>query len=163
MPNITPHLWFDNQAEEAMNFYVSVFPNSKIISIQRYPENATDEHLKGMNGKVLNGQFELDGQRFMALDGGPLFTFNESISFVITCKDQEEVDRYWEKLSAVPDAEQCGWLKDKYGLSWQVVPEALGEFMNGPNGDKVADALMPMKKIDIAALEQAAKQQVKEK
>lgn len=158
MPAITPHLWFDKQAEEAMNFYTSVFPNSKIISINHYPEHATDEHLKGMEGKVLNGQFELDGQRFMALDGGPVFTFNEAVSFVITCKDQEEVDYYWGKLSAVPEAEQCGWLKDKYGVSWQVVPETLGSLMTGPNGDKVADALMLMKKIDIAALEQVAKQ-----
>lgn len=156
MPAITPHLWFDNQAEEAMNFYVSVFPNSKIVSIQHYPENATDEHLKGMNGKVLQGEFELDGQRFRALDGGPVFTFNEAISFMITCKDQEEVDYYWEKLSAVPEAEQCGWAKDKYGLSWQIVPAALGSLMTGPNADQVADELMKMKKIDIAALEQVA-------
>ncbi len=157
MRTITPHLWFDKNAEEAMNFYVSVFPNSKIVSITRYPENASDEHLKGMSGKVLNGQFELNSMPCMALDGGPMFTFNEAISFVITCKDQAEVDYYWEKLSAVPEAEQCGWLKDKFGVSWQVVPEALGALMSGPNGSMVADALMPMKKIDIAALEQVAK------
>ena len=156
MPAITPHLWFDNQAEEAMKFYTAVFPNSKIVSIAYYPENATDEHLKGMSGKVLNGQFELDGQRFAALDGGPVFTFNEAVSFVISCKDQAEIDYYWEKLSAVPEAEQCGWLKDKYGVSWQVVPEMLGELMRGTNSDKVAEAIMPMKKLDIAALQHAA-------
>lgn len=157
MPKITPFLWFDNQAEEAMNFYTSVFPNSKIVSIRRYPEHATDEHLKGMEGKVLTGVFELDGQEFMALDGGPAFKFNESISFMISCKDQDEIDYYWEKLSAVPAAEQCGWLKDKYGLSWQVVPENMGELMAGPHGDNVAEAVMPMKKLDMAALEKAAK------
>lgn len=157
MPKITPFLWFDNQAEEAMHFYTSVFPNSRIVSIRRYPEHATDEHLKGMEGKVLTGVFELDGQEFMALDGGPMFTFNESISFMISCKDQDEIDYYWEKLSAVPEAEQCGWLKDKYGVSWQVVPESMGELMGGPHGDKIAEAVMPMKKLDIAVLEKAAK------
>jgi len=156
MPRITPFLWFNNQAEEAMNFYTSVFPNSKIVSIRRYPEHATDEHLKGMEGKVLTGVFDLDGQQFMALDGGPVFKFTEAISFMISCKDQAEIDYYWEKLSAVPEAEQCGWLKDKFGISWQVVPEVLGDLMNGPNGDKVTEALMPMKKLDIAALEKAA-------
>src|SRR6185437_10800465 len=109
MPTITPHLWFDTDAEEAMKFYTSVFPNSKIVSIKYYPENATDEHMKGMEGKVLAGVFELDGQRFMALDGGPVFRFNEAVSFVITCKDQAEIDYYWDKLSAVPESEQCGW------------------------------------------------------
>ena len=156
MPHITPHLWFDSQAEEAMQFYVSVFPNSKIVSIRRYPDTATDEHLQGMQGKVLTGVFELDGQRFMALDGGPLFSFSEAISFVISCKDQAEIDHYWEKLSAVPDAEACGWLKDKYGVSWQVVPTALAELTTGPHGDRVMEALLKMKKLDIAALEQAA-------
>lgn len=156
MPQITPHLWFDREAEEAMKFYTSVFPNSKIISLTRYPENSADEHLKGMQGKVLNGVFELDGQEFMALDGGPLFVFNESISFVIHCMDQAEVDHYWSKLSAVPEAEQCGWVKDKYSLSWQIVPDALGLLMAGPNGTKVGEALMRMKKIDIATLEAVA-------
>ena len=156
MPRITPFLWFNNQAEEAMNFYTSIFPNSKIASIRRYPEQATDEHLKGMEGKVLTGVFDLDGQQFMALDGGPVFTFNEAVSFMISCKDQAEIDYYWEKLSAVPEAEQCGWLKDKYGVSWQVVPDALGDLMSGPNGNKVAEAIMPMKKLDIETLEKAA-------
>lgn len=156
MPRITPFLWFNNQAEEAMNFYTSVFPHSKIVSIRRYPEHATDEHLKGMEGKILTGVFDLDGQQFMALDGGPVFNFNEAVSFMIGCKDQAEIDYYWEKLSAVPEAEQCGWLKDKYGISWQIVPDVLGDLMSGPNGDKVAEAIMPMKKLDIAALEKAA-------
>lgn len=157
MPSITPFLWFDHEAEEAMNFYVSIFSNSKIVSIQRYPEDASDEHLKGMSGKVLTGVFELNGQQFMALDGGPIFKFNEAISFMITCKDQAEIDYYWEKLSAVPESEQCGWLKDKYGVSWQVAPANLGAIMAGPNGNKATEALMKMKKIDIATLEQAAK------
>lgn len=157
MPSITPFLWFDHEAEEAMNFYVSIFSNSKIVSIQRYPEDASDEHLKGMSGKVLTGVFELNGQQFMALDGGPIFKFNEAISFLITCKDQAEIDYYWEKLSAVPESEQCGWLKDKYGVSWQVAPANLGAIMAGPNGNKATEALMKMKKIDIATLEQAAK------
>lgn len=158
MQKITPSLWFDNNCEEAMNYYVSVFPNSKIVSIQYYPENAENEHLKGMNGKVLNGIFELNGMRFICLDGGPAFTFNESISFTIDCKDQEEVDYYWEKLSAVPESEQCGWVKDKFGLSWQIVPVRLGELMSGSDKEKsgrVMEALMKMKKIDIAALEAA--------
>lgn len=155
---ITPSLWFDNNAEEAMNFYVSVFPNSKIVSIEKYPENADDEHLKGMNGKVLHGVFELDGQQFICLDGGPTFTFNEAISFVVECADQEEVDYFWKKLSAVPEAEQCGWVKDKFGLSWQIIPKQLGELMSGPDREKsgrVIEALMKMKKIEVAELQKA--------
>lgn len=158
MPKVTPFLWFKDQAEEAINFYTSIFPNSKVVSIRHYPEGATDDHLKGMEGKVITGIFELDGQQFMALDGGPVFTFNEAVSFVISCQDQDEIDYYWEKLSAVPEAEQCGWLKDKYGVSWQVVPSSLGDLMSGPNSNKVAEALMPMKKLDIVALEKAAQQ-----
>lgn len=158
MPKVTPFLWFNDQAEEAINFYTSIFPNSKVVSIRHYPEDATDDHLKGMEGKVITGIFELDGQQFMALDGGPVFTFNEAVSFVISCQDQDEIDYYWEKLSAVPEAEQCGWLKDKYGVSWQVVPSSLGDLMSGPNSNKVAEALMPMKKLDIVALEKAAQQ-----
>src|SRR5215207_9922699 len=107
MHKITPSLWFDNNAEEAMNYYVSVFKNSMIVRIDRYPDESLDEHFKGMSGKVINGVFELDGQRFICLDGGPVFTFNESISFTVECKDQEEIDYYWEKLSAIPEAEQC--------------------------------------------------------
>jgi predicted 3-demethylubiquinone-9 3-methyltransferase (glyoxalase superfamily) len=159
MQKITPSLWFDNNCEEAMNYYVSIFPNSRIISIRHYPEQATDEHLKGMEGKVLHGEFELNGQQFVALDGGPVFKFNEAISFMIDCADQAEVDYYWERLSAVPEAEQCGWVKDKFGVSWQIVPRRLGELMNDPDearAGRAMEALMQMKKIDIEGLERAA-------
>ncbi len=159
MPKLTPHLWFDNQAEEAINFYVSVFKNSRIISINRYPTEGLEGPMKGFEGKVLNGIFELEGQQFMALDGGPLFTFNESISFVVDCENQGEVDYYWEKLSAVPESEQCGWLKDKYGVSWQITPKRLGELMAGSDPasvQRVTHAMLQMKKLDIAGLEKAA-------
>ncbi len=115
MQKITPFLWFDKNAEEAMKFYTSVFKNSKIISITRYPEGATEGPMEGMGGQVLTGVFELEGQRFMALDGGPVFKFNESISFYVDCESQAELDELWDKLSAVPASEQCGWLKDKFG------------------------------------------------
>jgi predicted 3-demethylubiquinone-9 3-methyltransferase (glyoxalase superfamily) len=159
MQQIIPSLWFDNNCEEAMNYYVSVFKNSRIVSINYYPENAEDEHLQGMQGKVLHGVFELNGMQFTALDGGPFFKFNEAVSFTVDCEDQAEVDYFWEKLSAVPEAEQCGWIKDKYGLAWQIVPKRLGELMNDEDSERygrVLDALMKMKKIDIAALEAAA-------
>ncbi len=155
---ITPSLWFDNNCEEAMNYYVSIFPDARITRIQRYPEGVTEGPMKGMGGKVLTGIFELAGQRFMALDGGPLFKFTEAVSFQVECDTQDEIDRYWEKLSAVPEAEQCGWCKDKFGLSWQIVPKALGDMMADPDPAKVArvtDAFMKMKKFDIAALEAA--------
>lgn len=155
---ITPFLWFDNQAKEAMEFYTSVFKNSKIVSIQYYPEGSQEEHLKGMEGKVLTGIFELDGVRFMALDGGPLFKFNESVSFYVECDGQEEVDYFWEKLSAVPASEQCGWLKDKFGVSWQIIPKQMNAILAGP--DKVGAgramyAMMQMKKINLAKLQEA--------
>jgi predicted 3-demethylubiquinone-9 3-methyltransferase (glyoxalase superfamily) len=155
---ITPFLWFDRNAEEAMHFYTSVFKDSKIVSLNRYPENVPDGPMKGFEGKVLTGIFELQGQRFMALDGGPLFKFNESISFYVECEDQAEVDYYWEKLSAVPESVQCGWLKDKFGVSWQIIPKRLGELMSDPDADKarrVTEAMLKMKKIDIAQLEAA--------
>jgi predicted 3-demethylubiquinone-9 3-methyltransferase (glyoxalase superfamily) len=155
---ITPSLWFDNNCEEAMNYYVSVFPDSKIETIQYYPENAEDEHMKGMEGKVLTGIFTLGGQRFQALDGGPIFKFNESISFSIECETQDEIDHYWENLSAVPESEQCGWCKDKFGLSWQIVPKQLGEFMSGGDPEKtgrVMRVVMSAKKFDIAKLQAA--------
>ncbi|HVV26242.1 MAG TPA: VOC family protein [Candidatus Saccharimonadales bacterium] len=158
MQKITPCLWFDTNAEEAMNFYVSIFNNSRVVSIKRYPERATDEHLKGMSGKVLTGIFELEGQRFMCLDGGPTFKFNEAISLVVDCETQAELDDIWNKLSAVPEAEQCGWLKDKFGLSWQIVPRALPELLNNPDQEKAGralEALMKMKKLDIDALRNA--------
>lgn len=156
---IIPCLWFDKDAEEAMNFYISVFKDGKIVSITRYPEGYDEGPMKGMAGKVLTGIFELAGQQFMCLDGGPIFKFSEATSFQITCEDQAEVDELWEKLSAVPEAEQCGWVKDKFGLSWQIIPKRLGELMGDPDKDKaklVTDAMLQMKKIDIAGLEAAA-------
>ena len=133
---ITPFLWFDTRAEEAMQFYVSVFSSSpqnngdsRVISIRRYPKGPLEGPMKGMDGKVLTGVFELAGQRFMALDGGPIFKFTEAISLFLECETQDEIDHFWDKLSADPKAEQCGWLKDKYGLSWQIVPKVLGEMM----------------------------------
>jgi predicted 3-demethylubiquinone-9 3-methyltransferase (glyoxalase superfamily) len=158
MQKITPFLWFDKNAEEAINFYTSIFKNSKIVSIQRYPEGYTEGPMAGMGGKVLTAVFELQGQRFMALDGGPIFKFNESISFYVECADQEEVDYYWEKLSAVPESEQCGWLKDKYGMSWQIIPKKLGELMSDPDPEKsrrVMNAMLKMKKIEVNELERA--------
>jgi predicted 3-demethylubiquinone-9 3-methyltransferase (glyoxalase superfamily) len=158
MQKITPSLWFNNNAEEAMNYYVSVFKNSKILRIDRYPDESLDEHFKGMSGKVINGEFELDGQRFICLDGGPAFTFNEAVSFTIDCEDQAEVDYYWEKLSAVPEAEQCGWCKDKFGVSWQIIPRRLGELLSDSDSEKAGramQAMMQMHKLDVAALEAA--------
>lgn len=152
MPKIIPSLWFNMNAEEAMNYYVSVFPNSKIVSLEKYPDESLDEHFKGMSGKVINGQFELDGQRLICLDGGPIFTFNESVSFTVLCKDQEEIDYYWERLSHVPESEQCGWCKDKFGLSWQIIPENMEELVAGDAGMKV---MMRQHKINIAELEAA--------
>ena len=127
---ITPFLWFDANAEEAMEYYVSVFPDSRIEHIERYPDESLDEHFKGMSGKVITGEFYLSGQRFLCLDGGPVFTFNESVSFLVGCKDQAEIDYYWEKLSHVRGSEQCGWCKDKFGVSWQIVPENMSELLS---------------------------------
>jgi len=134
---IVTSLWFDKEAEVAMNFYVDLFnvapnsaKNSKIVSMDYYPENAEDEHLKGMNGKIINGVFELEGQKFICLDGGPLFKFNESISLTINCDGQEEVDYFWNEMTTDGGEEsQCGWVKDKYGLSWQIVPKQLEKLM----------------------------------
>jgi predicted 3-demethylubiquinone-9 3-methyltransferase (glyoxalase superfamily) len=159
MQKIIPHLWFDRNAEEAMKFYVSLFKDSKIISIHRYPEGMDDPHMKGMEGKVIHGVFELNGQRFMAIDGGPMFKFTEAVSMYVDCKDQEEVDYFWEKLTAGGGQESmCGWLKDKYGLSWQIIPSALGELMSGPDpakSQRVMQAMLQMKKIDIKTLKKA--------
>jgi predicted 3-demethylubiquinone-9 3-methyltransferase (glyoxalase superfamily) len=168
MQKITTFLWFDKQAEEAMNFYVSVFNDSpakdktpsKVGSIMYYPEGG-EGPMKGMEGKVLAGVFELAGQRFMALDGGPIFKFNESVSLYVDVADQEELDYFWGKLSAVPESEQCGWLKDKYGLSWQIIPKDFVQFMNDPDKEKVArvmQAMLQMKKLDIQKLKDAADQ-----
>ncbi len=153
--------------EEAINYYVSVFndsPNktdeSKIISIQRYEEGMETPNNDQMIGKVLTAIFELNGQRFMGLDGGPVFKFNEAISFEIECKDQAEVDYFWKKLSAVPESEQCGWAKDKFGLSWQIIPKRLGELLGDPDkvkAHRVMNAMLEMHKIDVAELERAYK------
>ena len=158
MQKIVPSLWFDNNAEEAMNYYVSVFKDSKILSIQYYPDESLDEHFKGMRGKVINGEFELNGQKFICLDGGPVFKFNEAISFTINCEDQAEVDYFWEKLSAVPEAEQCGWCKDKFGVTWQIIPRRLNELLGDPDKEKANRAMqcmMKQHKIDVAELERA--------
>ena len=149
---IQPCLWFDNQAREAMEYYVGVFPNSRILSIEEYPDESLDEHFVGMTGRVLNGQFRLNGVDFVCLDGGPAFTFSESISFVVPCADQAEIDRYWSLLSHVPEAEQCGWCKDRFGLSWQVIPAKMGELIRRPEQMQV---MMQQKKIVIAELENA--------
>mgnify|MGYP000866430460 CR=1 FL=1 len=154
MQKITPFLWFDNQAEEAMNFYCSVFKDSKKGRIARYGDAGP-----APKGTVMTCEFTLNGQDFIALNAGPLFKFNEAISFVIDCKNQEEVDYYWEKLTADGGQESmCGWLKDKFGLSWQVVPSRLTELLldkNPAKAKKVTEAMMTMKKIDIKQLEDA--------
>ena len=156
MPKITPFLWFNDQAEEAMNFYTAIFKNSKISSVSRYGDGGP-----GQPGSVMTATFELDGQEFMALNGGPLFTFTEAISFFVNCETQAEVDELWEKLTEGGEESQCGWLKDKYGLSWQIVPSVLGELLNDPDAEKagrVMNAMLQMKKIDIAGLRAAYEQ-----
>ena len=147
MQKITPNLWFNGNAKEAVDFYVSVFPNSKIVSTEYYPKS-TEEGLadfqKDFAGKVLTVEFELDGVSFTAINAGPEFKFSEAISFAVACDDQKEIDYFWERLSSVPESEQCGWCKDKYGLSWQVVPKNMGELMRKPNA---FSTLMQQKKI----------------
>jgi len=153
MQKITPFLWFNDKAEDAMNFYVSIFKNSKTVSISRYGDAGP-----GPKGSVMVAKFQLDGQAFIALNGGPTFTFSPAISFVVNCKTQEEVDEYWEKLSAGGATNQCGWLTDKFGLSWQIVPTALGEMMadkDPERSNRVMKAMLQMTKIDIAALRHA--------
>lgn len=156
---IAPCLWFDNQAEAAAQLYTSIFPNSTITRITRYGEAGQEIHGRPP-GSVMTVAFELDGQPFTALNGGPVFTFNEAISFQIMCDTQEQVDQYWEKLSEGGDeaAQQCGWLKDRFGVSWQVVPTALLEMINDPDtakAQRATKAMFHMKKLDIAALRQA--------
>jgi predicted 3-demethylubiquinone-9 3-methyltransferase (glyoxalase superfamily) len=156
---ITPCLWFDNQAEEATRYYTGIFKNSKIGAISRYGEAGKEAHGQKA-GTVMTVAFELNGQPFTALNGGPIFKFNEAISFQIMCETQEEVDQYWNKLSAGgdPKAQQCGWVKDKYGLSWQVVPTVLAEMMTDPDKEKsgrAMEAMLQMKKLDIAELQRA--------
>jgi predicted 3-demethylubiquinone-9 3-methyltransferase (glyoxalase superfamily) len=150
---ITPFLWFDDKAEEAMNFYVSVFKNSKIGTVTRYGEGGP-----GPKGTVMSASFQLDGQDFFALNGGPLFKFTEAISFFVNCETQQEVDELWEKLSAGGEKSRCGWLKDKYGLSWQIIPSTLGEMLGDKDPAKarrVMEAMLQMQKIDIGRLKQA--------
>ncbi|HSW91385.1 MAG TPA: VOC family protein [Candidatus Saccharimonadales bacterium] len=147
LQKITPNLWFNGNAQEAVEFYVSVFPDSKIKSIAYYPEEGLLDFQKDFAGKVLTIEFELNGQAFTAINAGPDFTFNEAVSFAVACEDQEEVDYYWEKLSKVPESEQCGWCKDQYGLSWQIVPKNMEELMKTPGA---FPRLLEMKKIVIA-------------
>ncbi len=156
---ITPCLWFDKQAEEAVAFYIAIFKNSKIVTVSRYGEAGNEIHGKPA-GSVMTVAFELEGQTFTALNGGPIFKFNEAISFQVDCETQAEVDHYWTKLSAGgdPNAQQCGWLKDRYGVSWQIVPRALIEMLMDPDAGKsqrVMTAMLRMKKIDIGELKRA--------
>jgi predicted 3-demethylubiquinone-9 3-methyltransferase (glyoxalase superfamily) len=154
-PKITPNLWFDTEAEEAASFYTSVFPNSRVVSVARYTEAGPRPA-----GTVMTVEFELDGQRFVGINGGPQFTFDEAVSFQIDCETQEEIDRYWEQLTADGGEEgPCGWLKDRFGLSWQVVPGGMEELFDDPDRDRATramQAMLQMKKIDIAALRAAA-------
>lgn len=156
MQKITPFFWFDNQAEEAANYYVSIFNNSKITSINRYDEGGAAASGQAA-GSVMTVAFQLDGQEFTALNGGPAFKINEAVSFVVNCEGQEEVDRMWEKLSDGGEEVQCGWLKDRFGVSWQVVPTELPELLGGDPETiaRVWKAMLQMKKIDIAALKRA--------
>lgn len=166
MQKIAPYLWFEKDAEAAMEFYVSIFNSSPakkeesaVVRINRFPDVAVDEHMIGLEGKVANGEFRLAGQRIMAFDGGPVFKFNEAISLYVECESQEEVDHFWNNLSAVPEAEACGWLKDKFGVSWQIIPTALGGLVGNPDPEKAAramKAMMQMKKIDIAEMTRAS-------
>jgi predicted 3-demethylubiquinone-9 3-methyltransferase (glyoxalase superfamily) len=154
MPRITPNLWFDTQGKEAAEFYVSIFPNSEIRNVSYYGEAGP-----GPAGTVLTVDFVLDGQQFTAINGGPQFTFDEAISLLINCKDQDEVDYYWSELTQGGEESQCGWLKDKYGLSWQVVPEGMEAMMADPEkgrAERAMRAMLGMKKIDLAAIEAAA-------
>jgi predicted 3-demethylubiquinone-9 3-methyltransferase (glyoxalase superfamily) len=162
---IVPSLWFDEETEQAVSFYISVFNGSphkrgasRILSITRYEKGMEVPGAEEMEGKVLTATFELSGQRFMALDGGPIFKFNEAVSFYVECEDQDEVDYFWSRLSTVPEAEACGWLKDKFGLSWQIVPRQMGDLLGSPNKKKAmaaTNAMLKMKKIVLADLQQA--------
>jgi predicted 3-demethylubiquinone-9 3-methyltransferase (glyoxalase superfamily) len=154
MPRITPNLWFDTEGKDAAEFYVSLFPNSKITHVSHYGEGS-----RRPAGTVLTVDFELDGQRYTAINGGPEFTFSEAISLRIQCADQREVDHYWNALSEGGTEGQCGWLKDRYGLSWQVVPQALGELLGDPDpgrSSRALQAMLAMRKLDVAALRAAA-------
>ncbi len=151
---IIPNLWFDGQAEEAADYYCSVFPDSRVVAVARYPEGAP-----GPAGTVMSVEFELDGNRFVGINGGPMFTFSEAVSFQITCTSQEEVDRYWDALTDGGEESQCGWLKDRYGLSWQVVPEGMHEVLSDPDptrAERAVAAMLGMRRLDLAALRAAA-------
>lgn len=153
---ITPFLWFDHQAEEAAGFYTSIFPNSRIVKVVRYGEAGP-----GPAGSAMTVEYQLEGQLFVALNGGPHFKFTEAISFVVNCRTQDEVDAYWEKLSSGGVEVQCGWLKDKFGLSWQIVPTVLPQLLSDPDpkkADRVMKAMLTMKKLDVRALTQAYEQ-----
>jgi predicted 3-demethylubiquinone-9 3-methyltransferase (glyoxalase superfamily) len=155
MQKITPFLWFDNQAGEAARFYTSIFKHSKLGAVSRF------ENTPGPDGTVMIADFELEGQAFSAFNGGPAFKFTEAISFVVLCDDQAEVDHLWEKLSAGGEKSQCGWLKDKFGVSWQIVPKVLNELLSSPDpvrADRVMQAMLKMNKLDIEGLKQAAEQ-----
>lgn len=156
---LIPNLWFDRQAEDAAKFYTSVFKDSEILRIRHYGKAGFDVH-KMPEGTVMTVEFQLAGEKFVALNGGPVFKFNESVSFIVNCTSQEEVDYYWEKLSegGDPSAQACGWLKDKFGLSWQVVPEGLDDLMDDEDrekADRVMLAMLPMKKLDMRVLQDA--------
>lgn len=154
MPTITPSLWFDDDLEEAMEFYTSVFPNSRILGVQRYTEAGP-----GAAGTVVSAEFQLDGTRFTGINGGPAFPFTEAVSFVIDCADQAEVDRYWAALTEGGEESQCGWLRDRYGLSWQVVPRRLVELLADPDPERArraAEAMLGMRRIVVSELEAAA-------
>jgi predicted 3-demethylubiquinone-9 3-methyltransferase (glyoxalase superfamily) len=153
MQKITPFLWFDGNAEEAMNLYVSTFKNSKLVNVSRYGEAGP-----GPNGSVMVGTFEIEGQQFMALNGGPQYKFTPAVSFVVNCETQQEVDDYWDKLSEGGQTQQCGWLQDKFGLSWQIVPTILGKLLQDKDpakSQRVMKAMLGMVKIDIAGLQKA--------
>lgn len=160
MQKIIPFLWFDNEAEEAAKFYVSIFKNSRIGRIARYGESGAEVSGRA-KGTVMTVEFQLEGQDFVALNGGPAFTFSPAISFLVDCKTQKEVDDLWEKLSADPRAEQCGWLKDKYGVSWQIVPTILNEMLQDKDpkkSERVMKAMLKMKKINMKSLQEAYEQ-----
>jgi predicted 3-demethylubiquinone-9 3-methyltransferase (glyoxalase superfamily) len=151
---ITPNLWFDTEAEEAANFYVSLFPNSRIVNVSHYTEAGPREA-----GMVMTVEFELDGQRFVGINGGPEFTFDEAVSFQIDCETQDEVDSYWERLTDGGEESQCGWLKDRYGLSWQVTPAGIEELFADPDparAERAMQAMLGMRKLDLAAMRAAA-------
>jgi predicted 3-demethylubiquinone-9 3-methyltransferase (glyoxalase superfamily) len=155
VPAITPSLWFDNNLEDAAEFYISIFPNSKVESIERYTEAGP-----GTPGDVVSGTFVLDGNRFIGINGGPAFSFTEAVSFMVHCKDQDEVDYYWDRLVDDGEESQCGWLKDRYGLSWQIVPDRLFELVNDADPARAAaatKAMLGMSKIVISELEEAVK------